>query len=400
MNIFREIPPTAGFPVSAKEFLQKGSLEEDFKDFLGADFAGITCSGTAGLYLICENLKNLLKNRTAVIIPAYICPSVPWAIAKAGLKVRVCDINRQDFNFNLGELEDLCRKNEDILAIVATHLAGIPVDLDPVAAIAKKHGIFLVEDCAQSLGAFYKGKKAGTLSDFSFFSLARGKGLTIYEGGAVVCNKKEYSAGLQQKIEQIVKDRPLAELLKILELLGYGVFYRPQLFWFVSKLPELFWTLRDEELRAQLEYFSRDFPVQNVSGFRKSVGHACFPRLEAEINSQRQKAFEYMEGLKDVQGVTVLKEATGDRATYPFVTLIFDEEGRRNKTLKILGSSGLGVSELYMSAIIDYPSLKDVVPAADCPGARYLASRQATLSTSTFLRKRDLDLILKDLRSY
>jgi dTDP-4-amino-4,6-dideoxygalactose transaminase len=148
MGIFREIPPTAGFNFKFKDFIlpQKISphclsLEEDFKFYLGIHHVQITYSGTAALYLILETLKELSAKKT-VIIPAYICPLVPLAIKRAGLNIEVCDINYEDFNFNYAELESLCRNNTDILAVIPTHLAGIPVEIDKVLNIAKERSIF------------------------------------------------------------------------------------------------------------------------------------------------------------------------------------------------------------------------------------------------------------------
>ena len=211
MSIFKEIPPTAGFPVFAKDLLSalinigKGSLKEDFKHYLGVPYAAITYSGTAAFYIILEGLKQLSSKKT-VIIPAFICPLVPLAIKRAGLNVLVCDINQTNLGFDINQLEKLFSNNQDILAIVAVHLAGIPVDFEPIKQIADSFRAFVIEDCAQSLGAEYKGEKTGSLGDFSFFSLCRGKGLTIYEGGVIVAKDNQYARLLDKQISTFVKN--------------------------------------------------------------------------------------------------------------------------------------------------------------------------------------------------
>lgn len=405
MNIFREIPPTAGFPLYAKDFLSllipkkcKGSLEEDFKNYLNVNYAQVTYSGTAAFYLILEGLKELSPKKT-VIIPSYICPLLPLAIKRAGLKVGVCDINRDDFNFNLAELEDLCSKDNDILAIVPTHLAGIPLDFEAIERVVKRYGIFIIEDCAQSLGATYKGKKVGTWGDFAFFSLCRGKGLTIYEGGVLVVNKKEYFATIDHKIKQLVKKNFFSEALKIFELFGYWIFYRPFLFWFVFRLPQIFWNWQGKEYKALTEYFTLDFPIHEVSKIRKLIGCNIFNRLDEEIKQQRQKALFYIERLTGIKGIRVIQEGAGTRATYPYLTLVFDDVDKRKKALKALKNSGLGVSIIYAEAITDYDYLKNIVGEKACPAARDLAQRQITLSTSTFLEKKDLELIVHKIKN-
>lgn len=405
MSIFREIPPTAGFPLYAKDLLsiflkknRQGSLEEDFKNYLDVPYAKVTYSGTAAFYLILESLKGRSARKT-VIIPSFICPLVPLAIKRAGLRVAVCDINKDNFNFDLRQLEALCLCNDDILAIVAVHLGGIPIDFEGIKQIVRNDKIFIIEDCAQSLGAMYKGKKVGTLGDFSFFSLCRGKGLTIYEGGVIVAKKESDSVTIDATIEQIANNDFFSEGLKIFELLGYWIFYRPQLFWWAFRLPQIFWYWRRRPLRALAEHFTVDFPLHNVSQIRKSIGHAAFARLEKEIDKQRQRASSYIENLKDIPGIKIATASSGTKATYPYLTLLFDEPIKRKKAQAVFKGSGLGVFQIYALAITDYDYLKGIVENKDCPNARSLAQNHITLTTSAFLKNKQFNSVLGLLKN-
>jgi dTDP-4-amino-4,6-dideoxygalactose transaminase len=404
MNIFREIPPTAGFPFYISDLFSSlktqrygNCLEEDFKNYLKVNYAKVTYSGTVALYIILESLKELSSKKT-VVIPSYICPLVPLAIHRAGLKIKVCDIESGGFNFNLEELTSLCLEN-DILAIIPVHLGGIPLEFTAIEKITKKYGIFIIEDCAQSLGAEYRGKKVGTLGDFSFFSLCRGKGLTIYEGGVAVTKNEEFGVIIDNKIRQLIKSNFFSEAIKVLELFGYWIFYRPCLFWFIFRLPQIFWKLQGKEFKAQQEEFNVDFPMHRVSNFRKLIGHLSFNRLEEEIRRQQDIAAYYIEGLKRLKGIRVIEASSEDRGIYPYLTLLFDDIRKRNYVLEIFKNSGLGVSIIYASAITDYPYLKEIVPYRDCSGARALAKRAITLSTNTFLKTKDLECILKMIKN-
>jgi perosamine synthetase len=404
MSLFREIPPTAGFPLARKDLWTlfniknpQDVLEQDFKDYLNVGYARVTCSGTAAFYLILEALEELSPRKT-VIIPSFVCPLVPLAIKRAGLNVELCDIRKDDFNFNLRELEGLCFKNPDILAIVLVHLGGIPLDYPPVQEVCDRYGIFLIEDCAQSLGATYQGMKVGTLGDVSFFSLCRGKGLTLYEGGVVVTKEKKYGLVLDKKIDQLIKNDFILESLRVVQLLGYGLFYRPSFFWFVFRLPQIFWNLRGERFKALMEYFTIDFPIHRVSRLRKVIGHVQFYHLEGEIEKQNQKASNYIKGLRKIEGVQVIMAPEDGRGTYPYLTLLFDTIEKRKAALKRFENSGLGVSQIYACAITDYDYLKPILPDRPCPNARYLAQREITLSTSTFLKGEDLESVLSILR--
>jgi perosamine synthetase len=406
MSVLKEIPPTAGFQLYAKDFLRifmpgglRADLEKDFRDYLNLPYARITYSGTAALYLILESLKSRSARKT-VVIPSFVCPLVPLAIHRAGFRVAVCDINTTDFSFDPAKLKTLCSDNKDILAIIAVHLAGIPIDFKGLKEATENTAIFIIEDCAQALGAVYENRKAGALGDFSFFSLCRGKGLTIYEGGVIAAKKESDSAIISDTIENIVNNDLLSESLKILELLGYWIFYRPQLFWWVYRLPQIFWNIRGQRLRALTEYFTVDFPLHKVSGVRKSIGHATFGRLENEIDKQRQKAHRYIKNLEGVKGIRLITERQATKATYPYITLLFSDPEKCRKAREIFNRSGLGVFQIYAMAISDYDYLKSIVDNADSLNARNFAQSHITLTTSAFLNDKDLNSItdiIKDI---
>ena len=402
MSIFNEIPPTAGLPLSIKEILPifynkaSGRLEDDFRKFLEVDYAYITYSGTAAFYIILTALKEISPKKT-VIIPSFICPLVPLAIERAGLNTLVCDISEDGFDFEIKALKDTCLKNNDILAILPTHLAGIALNLDPLANIAKEKNIFIIEDCAQSLGAMYKGKKLGTIGDFGFYSLCRGKGITIYEGG-VITAKPEYSKLINETAKKIERNSYLSESLKLLEIFLYWIFYRPQLFWFAFRMPQIFWEMQNKPEKAFIEYFTSDFPVHNISKRRKAVGHMQWRRLEKEISSQREKAQYYIDNLGKINGLKVIFEPAGTFSNFPYLTLLFDKEEVAGKTFNLFKDSGLGISRIYLYAITYYKYLKNIYSPGSFPNAQYIAKRHLTLTTSTFLKKSQQDYIISKIK--
>lgn len=400
MPIFKEIPPTSGWKFQAKDLFFKPattSLEDDFRNYLGVYDVHITYSGTAALYLIFESLKKISTKKT-VIIPSYVCPLVALAAQKAGLRIKVCDISQDSFDFDYNKLKALCLADSDILAIVAIHLAGIAVDFDKIKEIAGPHKIFTIEDCAHALGAKYKQKKCGTLGDFSFFSLCRGKGLTIYEGGILAVNRKEYSSIVANTIKEIVHKNYLSEIIKIIELFGYWIFYRPLLFWFVFRLPQVFWNLGKNPVKAFGEEYDTNFDTHAVSGFRKFLGHKSFYRLEKEISQQRGKALFYIKALSAVKGVKIIQEEPATFAVYPFLALLFDAAEKRNEFLKKINNHGLGVSIVYLNAIGDYSYLKDKLFCDTCNNAREFSERQLTLTTSIFLKDKDAEFLISSLK--
>jgi len=405
MSIFKDIPPTAGLPLSARELAAAyrnrhagGLLAQDFQSFLGAPYAAVTCSGTSALYIICEALKELSPKKT-ILVPSFICPLVAFAIRRAGFFIELYDVGPHDFNGDAGRVAAACAANSDIGTILINHLGGIPCDLTRFENTIRDHGLFVIEDCAQSFGALHKGRPVGTLGDFSFFSLAAGKGLTLYEGGVLVVNKNEHAALMDAKIRHLVKCDFRMEARRILELLGYGLFYRPLLFWFVFTLPQLYWSRRGDDIKALREDFDSTFPVHAVSDFRKAAGHIAFPRIAGAIDSQREKTAFYRETLGNVPGICILQEAAGDAATYPYVIAVFDQPEKKMQALKAFAGTGLGVSQIYARALADYGYIQGFIPNRNSAHARLLAARSITLSTSMFINKNDIERCIEILRT-
>ncbi|MCX5709489.1 MAG: DegT/DnrJ/EryC1/StrS aminotransferase family protein [Candidatus Omnitrophica bacterium] len=404
MSIFREIPPTAGFTLGAQELFSPlfnrnapGSFEEDFRKYLGLPYARITYSGTAAFFNILQALKKISQKRT-VIIPAFICPLIPLAVKRAGLNLKICDINPDNLDFDHKQLREICAQDDDVLAILATHLAGIPVDLDKIKEAAKNSRAFVIEDCAQSLGAEYQEKKVGSIGDFSFFSLCRGKGMTIYEGGVIAAKNPEYFPMIDAQLKENENIAPLSEALKIIELYGYSFMYRPFFFWWAFRLPQLYWLARGDKIKAAGDYFTEDFPLQRVSELRKRVGHFQFNRLDKEIVQQRAKAEIYIEGLKGNADIKPITEIAGTLSTYPFLTILFDDAEKRNAALNILAKTGLGISQIYAYALPDYGYLQNIRPGQTTPNARSLATRHITLSTNSQLKTCELKKVITKIK--
>ena len=138
--------------------------------------------------------------------------------------------------------------------------------------------------------------------------------------------------------------------------------------------------------------------MHKVSALREYIGHLNFPRLNEELGKQREKAAIYLNRLKDIPGIKPISEPAQTKASYPYLTLIFEDTRKRNSCLDAFKASGLGVSQVYLHAISDYAYLKDIIPPAQCTHARDLAEKTITLSTSSFLKESDLKNIIEKLK--
>ena len=141
----REIPPTAGLPLRLRDLLAREPqpLEEGLKHFLGVPRLRVECSGTAALVVSLTALKRRSARRR-VIVPAYTCPLVAFAVLHCGLVPVPCDVRAGDFQFDLGQLSGLCDRNT--LALIPTHLGGRVAEVAPVQDTARRHGAAVIED--------------------------------------------------------------------------------------------------------------------------------------------------------------------------------------------------------------------------------------------------------------
>ena len=131
-----------------------------------------------------------------VISTAMTCTATNVPIMAMGAKIVWADINPATGNLDPVDIEKKITKKTK--AIVAVHWGGYPCDLDEIGAIARKHGIKVIEDAAHAFGSTYKNKKIGSHSDFVCFSFQAIKHMTTVDGGALVC--KDASAHKRGKL--------------------------------------------------------------------------------------------------------------------------------------------------------------------------------------------------------
>jgi 8-amino-3,8-dideoxy-alpha-D-manno-octulosonate transaminase len=174
---FRWYGPAKQAPAKAATF------EREFAARMGARYALAVSSGTAALQCAVNALG--VGPGDEVILPAWTWHSCYTAIVLAGALPVFAEID-ESFNIDPDDIEQ--RITPQTKAIIAVHLQGNPCDLDRVLAIAKEHRLRVLEDCAQSVGASYKGRPVGSMGDIGIYSLQLNKTITAGEGGAVVTN--------------------------------------------------------------------------------------------------------------------------------------------------------------------------------------------------------------------
>src|SRR5512140_1586092 len=157
-------------------------FEDDLKAYCGAPHALALSSATAGLHLVLAALE--LKPGDEVITTPMTFAATLNTIVLTGGKPVCIDVEPGTYNMDVTRLEKAITKKTR--AIMPVHFAGLPVDLDPLYAIAKKHNLRVIEDAAHAIGAETKGRGVGSFGDIQVFSFHPNKNMTTGEGGCVV----------------------------------------------------------------------------------------------------------------------------------------------------------------------------------------------------------------------
>lgn len=185
-------------------------FEKEFAAYSGASYGMGVNNGTSALQLALL-AANIGTGDEVITVPFTFVASVA-AIWYTGAKPVFVDIDPRTYTMDPALVEAAITPRTK--AILPVHLYGQPADMDPIMAIAQKHGLIVIEDCAQAHGAEYKGKRVGGIGDIAGFSFYPGKNLGAYgEGGMTVTNNAEYARtvrmlrdwGAEKKYQHVLK---------------------------------------------------------------------------------------------------------------------------------------------------------------------------------------------------
>lgn len=164
------------------------SFEQEFAAAVGVKRCVSCANGTDALYIAMKALG--IKPGDEVITTAHSWISTTETITQAGGRVVFCDTD--DATFTIDPAQIASKITPRTVGIIPVHLYGQPADMDPILEIARKHGLWLIEDCAQAHLAEYKGRQVGTMGDAATFSFYPGKNLgAMGDAGCLVTGRDE-----------------------------------------------------------------------------------------------------------------------------------------------------------------------------------------------------------------
>lgn len=162
-------------------------FEDEIKAYIGCKHAVAFFNGTVALHALLVALD--IGPADEVIVPSFTFASTATTVLHAGGVPVFADIDPDTFTLDPNDVES--RITEHTVAIIVVHYAGQSADMDSLQAIAKKYGLFLIEDAAEALGAEYNSRKVGSIGAAGMFSFTPTKNITTGEGGVIVTDDKD-----------------------------------------------------------------------------------------------------------------------------------------------------------------------------------------------------------------
>ena len=270
-------------------------------------------------------------------------------------------------------------------------------DLETVMDFAERCGAAVIEDAAQALGARWRGKSVGSIGDAGFYSLAVGKGLTLYEGGVLTAHDPSLRAAMTEVSKAIAPYRRKWEIRRLLELAAYAALYRPATLGFVYGMPLRRALKRGNAIEAVGDDFSADIPLHEVGTWRKAIGANALTRLPSFLDALTAQAVRRKQRLAAISGVTLMEDNRNGIGVWPFFMVLMPDVQTRDAALSFLWPAGLGVSRLFVHALPDYPYLASTIGTVNVPHARDFAARMLTVSNSSWMREEEFSLICETL---
>lgn len=319
-------------------------LEEQFAAFCGTTQAVAVASGTAALHVALLALG--IGSGDEVIVPDLTYIASANAVTYCGARPVFADVDTLTWTLNP---DDVIRKiTPRTRAIMAVHLYGHPVDMDPLLELAKAHNLYVIEDAAEAHGAEYKGRRVGSLSDIATFSFYGNKIMTTGEGGMVTTN-----------------DHALAQRVRLLK--GQGV---------------------DPARRYWFPIVGYNYRLTNIQA---AIGLGQLERIDWLIERRREVAAQYTEALRDLPVITPV-EATWAKNVYWLYSICVSENYNRDQLIGQLMENGIETRPFFYPMHI-MPPYHDPDGDRTLPVATRLAARGINLPSSARLSIEDISYI-------
>jgi perosamine synthetase len=373
-------------------------FEREFASYIGAKHAIMTPSARYAFYLILQAMG--IGPGDEVIIPGLTFFAIPSMAVTAGVKPVFADIGLTTHVLDPAAFEAAITPKTK--AVVPTHLYGTPCDMDAIVAIAKKHGIKVIEDCAQSTGAKYKHVRVGNLGDAAYYTFGLTKNITTLSGAMITTNDDAVAAYVRKEIDSsspadfnkaakeavtgvamMVATNPLIYPFTLHQAIRVGNF--------LGKDPIHDRFGEPEVLYAEVP---KSFRTSKPRAVQAAVGMKQIERIEALNGARVRNGRMLDEQLANVPGLTVPTYPEGAEPIYMSFVV---HHPKRDQLMRALLRRGVDTTIGYMNDCSDhklFPSFR-----RPCPNAARVKREQLHIPVHPNLDKKDLAHMVEAVRS-
>lgn len=369
-------------------------FEEAFTQYLKIKYAILLGSARAGLYLTLKVLG--VGEEDEIILPSYTCPVVPSVIVALKAKPVFIDSDPETFNMNSELIES--RITSRTKAIILTHIEGHSADRDSIVEIAKKYNLKIIEDCAQAVGAEYKGKKVGSLGEISYLSFATGKQVNTM-GGGIVSTNNDYLAREIKKLRETFSLPRQGRLIKKFIFTSLVAFLTKPFFFSFTIYPVILLA----NLLFKKDIITRLFEDPGIikeisetqvrySNFQAQLGLEELRRLDEENEKRIVNAEFFNQRLKEA--IKKPKPLNNTKSIYLYYSICPKE---RNRIQKELLKRGIDTQPTWNRSCSHLKMLKRY--QYNCPVAKRLEREVLYLPIYPALKESDLKHIAEILNN-
>ena len=401
MFIKRTLPP-ASSPIAIEDILNgfKGllrgpteieSFKSDIKKHFQVRYCFLLSSGKAALTAILKSLQKISPGQNEVLIPAFTCYSVPSAIVRAGLKVRLCDVDPATLDFDFNELKINLKRKDTLLAVVCPHLFGLPASINNIRKLLPDPKIAIIEDAAQAMGGVANQRILGTLGDVGFFSLGRGKAFSTVAGGVIVTNSDRLARIINKSIKELTPQSHINKVQLIVYSLSLSALMHPSLFWLPKSMPGL---------RLGETIYDPQFPMKSFSSFQAGIARNWRKRLSSFQTERKQNALLLTNELQKFQWLKPIYLINGSIPMAPpliRLPVLVQNVFLRNALLEESDKRGFGIMPSYPNPIDKINKLRLEHKDQTFQGAKKCASLLVTFPVHGFISPKDRQRIVRSL---
>jgi perosamine synthetase len=337
--------------------LVQGPAIAEFEEALAARLGGgraVTASrGRMAFYYILKALD--LPPGSEIVFPALTFWVVPEMARVAGLKPVFADVDPATFNLDPAALERAI--TPATRAVVPTHIYGLPCDMDEILAVARRHRLAVIEDCAHALGATYRGRPVGTFGDAALFSFQVIKPLNTYGGGAAYTRHD----GLGRRLAEIAGAEPWPAADRVRARIRGArlerALMRPSVF--SATIFPILWAASFLEARPDVYLWEKVRPLwplpdgyaERYSNVQANIGLAALDLLDGWTKTTRRHARRMTSALADLPVLLPPDPADRVHVYYQYCAYPPDRDGVVRRCLR----SGLDVEYHHMDVCPDLP---------------------------------------------